>query len=138
MWRGHRGYVHPHSSETKTFKSSHWSCSIKTVAPKTFGKFTGRHPCWSLFLIKLQALRTDARLTCTLKILLFFRYNLVKLCSRSYIQKQVEHPRWSFFTSVKPYFKKVLNLIKLPLGSSFYTTHPFVKKTVKTSGEVFC
>ena len=47
----------------------------------------------------------------------------------------------AFFTSVKPYFKNVLNLIKLPLGSIFYTTHPFVKKptTLKTSGEkVFC
>ena len=34
----------------------------------------------------------------------------------------------AFFTSVKPYFKNVLNLIELPLGSIFYTTHPFVKK----------
>ena len=33
-----------------------------------------------------------------------------------------------FFTSVKPYFKNVLNSIELPLGSIFYTTHPFVKK----------
>ena len=43
----------------------------------------------------------------------------------------------SFFTSVKPYFKNVLNSIKLPLGFIFYTTHPFVKKltTDKTSGE---
>ena len=47
----------------------------------------------------------------------------------------------AFFTSVKPYFKNLLNSIELPLGSIFYTTHPFVKKltTVKTSGEkVFC
>ena len=27
-----------------------------------------------------------------------------------------------------PYVKSVLNLIKLPLGSIFYTTHPFVEK----------
>ena len=42
-----------------------------------------------------------------------------------------------FFTLVKPYFKNALNSIELPLGSIFYTTHPFVKKilTVKTSGE---
>ena len=39
----------------------------------------------------------------------------------------------AFFTSVKPYFKNVLNSIELPLGSIFCTTHPFVKKltTVK-------
>ena len=44
----------------------------------------------------------------------------------------------AFFTSVKPYFKNVLNSIQFPLGSIFYTSHPFVKKltTLKTSGEV--
>ena len=33
----------------------------------------------------------------------------------------------------------ILNLIELPLGSIFYTTHPFVKKltTVKILGEKF-
>ena len=43
----------------------------------------------------------------------------------------------AFFTSVKLYFKNVLNSIKFPLGSIFYTTHPFVKKptTLKTLGE---
>ena len=42
-----------------------------------------------------------------------------------------------FFTSVKLYFKNILNLIELPLGSIFYTIHPFLKKptTVKASGE---
>ena len=37
----------------------------------------------------------------------------------------------AFFTSVKPYFKNLilLNSIELLLGSIFYTTHPFVKKT---------
>ena len=46
-----------------------------------------------------------------------------------------------FLTSVKPYFKNVLNSIELPLGSIFYTTHPFVKKPtiLNTLGEkVFC
>ena len=32
----------------------------------------------------------------------------------------------AFFTSVKPYFKNVLNSIKLPLGSIFYS--PFREK----------
>ena len=43
----------------------------------------------------------------------------------------------AFFTSVKPYFKNVLNSIESPLSSIFYTTYPFVKKltTLKTSGE---
>ena len=39
-----------------------------------------------------------------------------------------------FFNSVKPYFKNVINLMELSLGSIFYTTHPIMKKilTVKT------
>ena len=43
----------------------------------------------------------------------------------------------AFFTSVKPYFKNVLNSIELPLGSIFYAPNPFVKKlsTLKTSRE---
>ena len=43
----------------------------------------------------------------------------------------------TFFTSVKPYFENILNLIELPLGCSFFTTHPFAKKltTLKTLGE---
>ena len=47
----------------------------------------------------------------------------------------------AFFISVKPYFKNILNLIKLPLGSIFIQLTLSWKKltTVKTSGEkVFC
>ena len=45
----------------------------------------------------------------------------------------------AFLTSVKPYFKSVLNSIELPLGSIFCTTHPCVKKltTVRTLREKF-
>ena len=38
----------------------------------------------------------------------------------------------AFFTSVKPYFKNVLNSIELPLGCIFYTTHR------SSLPEVFC
>ena len=53
-----------------------------------------------------------------------------------------------FFTLVKPYFKNVLNLLKLPLGSIFYTTYPSVKKNFQlkieekksfvNNGTIFC
>ena len=43
----------------------------KKAAPNTFRICTGKCQCWSLFVIKLQAFRTVARLsyTCTLTIL---------------------------------------------------------------------
>ena len=45
----------------------------------------------------------------------------------------------AFFNSIKSYFKNILNLTELPLGSVFYTTHSFAKKLtiVKTLGEKF-
>ena len=36
-------------------RSSHRRCSVKKAVLKEFANFTGKHRCWSLFLIKLQA-----------------------------------------------------------------------------------
>ena len=41
----------------KKGRSSHWRCSVKKGVLKNFVNFTGKHLCWSLFLIKLQAFR---------------------------------------------------------------------------------
>ena len=35
-------------------RSSHQKCSIKEAILKNFAIFTGKRPCWSLFLTKLQ------------------------------------------------------------------------------------
>ena len=53
------------------------------------------------------------------------------------MKNEVESSIELFFTSVKAYFKNVLNSIELSLGSIFCLTHPFMKKltTVKNSGE---
>ena len=53
----------------------------------------------------------------------------LKLCSQMHFRTKLNIYDGAFFTLVKPYFKNVHNSIKLPLGSIFYTTHPFVKKT---------
>ena len=46
-------------SKTKIFlwKFIHWWCSLNKFFCKTLLLFTGKHLCWSLFLIKLQASR---------------------------------------------------------------------------------
>ena len=36
-------------------KSSHRKCSVRSAILKHFAIFPGKHQCWSLFLIKLQA-----------------------------------------------------------------------------------
>ena len=37
------------------YRSSHHRCFCKKGVLKSFANFTGKHLCWSLFLIKLQA-----------------------------------------------------------------------------------
>ena len=39
------------------FRSSHQRCSVKKGVLKTFANFTGKHLCWSLFLITLLVFR---------------------------------------------------------------------------------
>ena len=101
---------------------------------KLSGILPGTHQYWSLFLIKLQALRTFTRLIFYIdyKDFIFLQ---VKPCKAMLIEAYLEPSRTS--TLVKPYFRNVINLIQWPLGSIFYTTNSFVKifSTVKTSGE---
>ena len=52
----HRRKVNKKSKDNKYSRSSHQRCSIKKGVLRNFAKFTGKHLCRSLFLIKLQAL----------------------------------------------------------------------------------
>ena len=38
-------------------RSSHWSCSLKNGVLKYFANYTGKHLCWSLFLIESLGLQ---------------------------------------------------------------------------------
>ena len=40
---------------TTTYKNSHQRCFVKKAVLKNFATSTGKHLCWSLFLIMLQA-----------------------------------------------------------------------------------
>ena len=44
------------------FRNIHRRSSVKKIVPKNFAIFTGKHLCWSLFLINLQAFRSTALL----------------------------------------------------------------------------
>ena len=41
-------------------RSSHWNSSTKKVFIRNFANFTGKHLCWSLLSIELQAFRPAA------------------------------------------------------------------------------
>ena len=38
----------------KKIRSNHQRCSVKKAVFKNFANFTGKHPSWSLFLIKCE------------------------------------------------------------------------------------
>ena len=46
-----------HKDLLDLFRSSHQRCSVKKGVLKTFANFTGKHLCWSLFLITLLVFR---------------------------------------------------------------------------------
>ena len=51
----------PHNESQKSpgfVRSSHQRCSVRKDVLKTFANFTGKHLCWSLFLITLLVFRT--------------------------------------------------------------------------------
>ena len=39
-------------------RSSHWRCSVKKGVLKNLANFEGKNLCWSLFLIKLQQIKS--------------------------------------------------------------------------------
>ena len=47
--------LHVTSCVYNMYRSSHQRCSLKKGVLKNLANFTGKHLCWSLFLIKLQA-----------------------------------------------------------------------------------
>ena len=50
--------VYSRPKSTIISRSSHRRCSIKKAVLKNLAIFTGKHPCWNVFLIKLQNFRT--------------------------------------------------------------------------------
>ena len=68
-------------------RNSHRKCSMKKAVINNFAIFTGKHLCWSFFLIKLQPWRTgtllkrDSNAGVFLRILHNFKENLLRRTS---------------------------------------------------------
>ena len=57
MTRASLSHTMNHRDLLDLFRSSHQRCSVKKGVLKTFANFTGKHLCWSLFLITLLVFR---------------------------------------------------------------------------------
>ena len=82
----------------KTVRCSHWKCGVKVVVLKVFANLTGKHLCWSLFLIKLWFWRPSTLLRKALTLILsceireivrnnYFEENLWIIASKLYLKR---------------------------------------------------
>ena len=77
----------------KTFRSSHWRCSVKQDAYKNFANFTGKNLCWNVFLIKLQfwgpvtLLKKTPTQVVSYEIFNHFEKNLQMFTSKLYLKR---------------------------------------------------
>ena len=75
--------------EAVTTRSSRSQMLFKIGVLENFAIFTGKHPCWSLFKIKLQVRKPAALLTRTLTQSFF--ENIMKSLKTTFL---IEHLRW--------------------------------------------
>ena len=83
-------------------------CSVKKYVLKNFAKFTGKYLCWSLFLMKFQALRSGT--------LLKYDSNTVFLCKFDKIFQNtyfVEYLQTAAFESVRCLVEILLSKVRL-------------------------
>ena len=67
------------------FRSSHRRCSVKKGVLKKFAYFTGKHLCWSLFLIKFIKKRLQ-HWCFSVKFAKFLRTSILKnICERLFL-----------------------------------------------------
>ena len=73
-------------------------CSVKNGVLKNFTVFTGKHLCWSLLLIKLQACNFVKKETLAQVFCVFTPVNFVKFLRTPFLK---EHLRWLFLNNYK-------------------------------------
>ena len=86
------------NTQSICFRSSHQSCSIKKAVLKNFAIFTGKHLCWSLFLVRpATLLKRDYNLGVFLWILWNFK----------------EHPFWKTLRKAASAAGRSKNLLRI-------------------------
>ena len=107
----------------KPYRSSHNKCSIVISVLKDFRKFTGKHLCQSLFLIKLQACRSFLQNTSG-RILLTLVKSQIWVETKSRVQSFFQ--KLSFGNSSQKNMQKYLSNLSCPV--QFYWISLFRSK----------
>ena len=72
-------------------RSSHRRCSVKKGFPKNLANFTGKHLCWSLFLIKLQAFRCiPVKFACVFLLTQVFSCEICQIFQNTYFEEHLQ------------------------------------------------
>ena len=97
--------------------SSHRRCSVKKGVLKNFANFKGKHLCWSLFLIKLQAFRSATLIKKRLQHRHFF-VKFVKLFKNTYFEERQRATASKLLFREKPHLLiKILGFMILQIRS---------------------
>ena len=72
----------------KKSRSCHQKCSIKKAIINNFAKFTGKHLCWSLLLLKLKAFRSATLLKENPTLMFFCKY--CEIFKNVYFEKHLQ------------------------------------------------
>ena len=93
-------------------RSSHWSCSLKNGVLKYFANYTGKHPCWSLFLIESLGLQLFKKVSPTQVFSngiceIFKKPILKKICERLLLKSVQISRGLPFFDSLHFWIKLI-------------------------------
>ena len=106
-----------------TVKSSHRRRSIKNAVLRIFAIFTGKHLCWSLFLIKLTK-KTLQHRRFPVNIAKFLRTSLLKnICERLLLSTVKTFKALSFFTPPFQASHTIRPTIWYQLFTEFWLVH---------------
>ena len=96
MTRAPLRHIMNHRDLLSLFRSSHRKCSVKKSVLKNFTNFTGKHLCWSLFLISLQVFGPATLLKYTPTLM--FSYEICKTFKNTYFEKHLQKTASTSFT----------------------------------------
>ena len=115
----------------KKSRSSHQRCSIKKAVLKNIAIFTGIHLCWSLFLIKLQALRPATLIKETPTQVFFCEH--CEVFKNTYFEKHLQTT--ASVNATAEVFQEILALLKRnALTSGIYNLGKLVQWTQVENG----
>ena len=106
------------------YRSSRWQMYFRIGVLKNFAIFTGKHQCWSLFLINMQAW-TPATLLKRDSNIGFFLWNLQKFLRTPFFTEHIHWLLLEIFQELSLYYFGELWMVSFR-GTYWLSSHDFI------------